>query len=384
MVPRTCTNRCISSFPTRSLLLMSTPASLKTVSGDHSSQEVVERIFSHRPIRDGLERILQAREGALIVLGTNDALGEVSVDGLDLNNASLDAARLAEVAKMDGAIILDNAWRMILTANSHLAPPPNIPTTESGARHRTAQRVAQKTLLPVVTVSKDRAVVTLYIDTEQVDLTPRWTIRKRILQHLQILVELRRRFDEADERLLRMELLGLVTSREVAHMVRMGEMVGRAATAIEAMLADSAQDPSTTETLLADRVFEVERLVQLTLDDYLGRGAESARRTLAELPKHQLAHTWLVASELGLHSVEDGQAARGNRLLYQAGFTSNNLKRLLLNAYPDAQTMLHTSVEDFMKVKGIGIKNATRLRFGFDRLLAAVHPIGQRALTDRN
>ena len=47
-----------------------------------------------------------------------------------------------------------------------------------------------------------------------------------------------------------MELLGLVTFREVAHMVRMGEMVGRAATAIETMLADSAQDPSTTETLL--------------------------------------------------------------------------------------------------------------------------------------
>ena len=363
---------------------MRASASLKTVSGDHSSQEVVERLFSHRPIRDGLERILQAQEGALIVLGTNEALGEVSVDGLELNNASLDAARLAEVAKMDGAIILDNAWRRILTANSHLAPPPNVPTTESGARHRTAQRVAQVTLLPVVTVSKDRAVVTLFIDSEQVDLTPRWTIRKRILQHLQILVELRRRFDEADERLLRMELLGLVTFREVAHMVRMGEMVGRAATAIETMLADSAQDPSTTQTLLADRVFEVERLVQLTLDDYLGQEAESARRKLAELPKHQLAHTWLVASELGLHRLEDGNAARGNRLLFRAGFTSNNLKTRLLKAYPDAQTMLHTSVEDFMKVKGIGIKNASRLRFGFDRLLAAVHPIGQRALTDQN
>lgn len=357
-------------------------ASLKPVAEEHSSQEVVERLFSHRPIRDGLERILQGREGALIVLGTNEALGEVSVDGLDLTNASMDAARLAEVAKMDGAIILDNPWTMILTANAHLAPPPNIPTTESGARHRTAQRVAQITRLPVVTVSKDRAVVTLYIDGEQVDLTPRWTIRKRILQHLQILVELRRRFDEADERLLRMELLGLVTSREVAHMVRMGEMVGRAATAIEAMLADSAQDPSTTQTLLADRVFEVERLVQLTLDDYLGDKAQTARKKLAGLPQHQLAHTWLVASELGLHGLEDGYPARGHRLLYQAGFTSNNLRTLLLNAYPDAQAMLHTSLEGFMTVKGIGIKSATRVRFGFDRLLAAVHPIGQRVMPD--
>jgi diadenylate cyclase len=344
----------------------------------------VERLFSHRPIRDGLERILQAREGALIVLGINDALQEVSVDGLDLTNVSLDAARLAEVAKMDGAIILDNLWTLILTANAHLAPPPNIPTTESGARHRTAQRVAQITRLPVVTISKDRAVVTLYIETDQVDLTPRWTIGKRILQHLQLLVEMRRRFDEADERLLRMELLGLATSREVAHMLRMGEMVGRAANSIETMLADSAQDPSTTQTLLADRVFEVERLVQLTLADYLGEEAQAARKKLASLPQYQLAHTWLVASEIGLQGPENNCVARGNRLLYQAGFTSNNLKTLLLNAYPDARTMLHTSVEGFMTVKGIGIKNATRVRFSFDRLLAAVHPIGQRIMSDHN
>ncbi len=341
-------------------------------------------MFSHRPIRDGLERILQAREGALIVLGTNLALGDISVDGLDLTAAGLDAARLAEVAKMDGAIILDNEWRMILTANAHLAPPPNIPTTESGARHRTAQRVAQITGLPVVTVSKDRAVVTLYINAEQVDLTPRWTIRKRILRQLQILVELRKRFDEADERLLRMELLGLVTAREVAHVVRMGEMVARAASAIETMLADSVQDPSATEALLADRVFEVERLVRITLSDYLADDAEAARAKLAGLPNHQLAHTWLVVAELGLDKSEDGLIPRGNRLLYQSGFNSEYLRTLLFGAYPDAQKMLHSSVEGFMEVKGIGIKNATRLRFGFDRLLASVHPIGQRAITDHN
>lgn len=318
------------------------------------------------------------------MLGTNLALGDVSVDGLDLTSASLDAARLAEVAKMDGAIILDDEWRMILTANAHLAPPPNIPTTESGARHRTAQRVAQITRLPVVTVSKDRAVVTLYINTEQVDLTPRWTIRKRVLQQLRILVELRKRFDEADERLLRMELLGLVTAREVAHMVRMGEMVGRAATAIESMLADSVQVPSTAETLLADRVFEVERLVGLTLQDYLQDRAESARKKLADLPNHQLARTWLVASELGLDESEEGLAPRGNRLLYQADIHSEDLRTLLFGAYPDAQRMLHSSLESFMEVRGIGIKSATRLRFRFDRLLASLDPIGQRTITEPN
>ena len=359
-------------------------ASLQTVVGAHSSQEVVERLFSHRPIRDGLERILQSREGALIVLGSNPELRCISVDGLHIASDSFDAARLAEVAKMDGAIIIDELWNRILTANAHLSPPADIPTTESGSRHRTAERTAQVTGLPVVTVSKDRAVVTLYINSEKVDLTPRWTIRRRILHHLQILVAMRKRFDDAEEHLLRMELLDLVTSREVAHTVRLGELVARAASAIETMMADSAQDPGTTAALLADRVFEVEKLVQLTLEDYLGEEAAAARRKLAGLLNYQLAHTWLVESEIGLNKLEDVLVPRGHRLLYEAGFASKRLKETLLEEFPDAQAMLHTSLGGFMEVKGIGKKTATRLRHYFDRLLAAVHPIGQRVLTDKS
>ena len=354
------------------------------MAGEHSSQEVVERFFSHRPIRDGLERILQSKQGALIVLGSNPELQGISVDGLHIASDSFDAARLAEVAKMDGAIIIDDSWNRILTANAHLSPPADIPTTESGSRHRTAERTAQVTGLPVVTVSQDRAVVTLYINSEQVDLTPRWTIPKRILHHLQILLAMRKRFDDAEEHLLRMELLDLVTSREVAHTVRLGELVSRAGSAIETMMADSAQDPGTTAALLADGVFEVEKLVQLTLEDYLGEEAAAARRKVAGLLDHQLAHTWLVESEIGLNKLENVLVPRGRRLLYEAGFASERLKETLLEELPNAQAMLHTSLEGFMEMKGIGKKTATRLRHYFDRLLAAVHPIGQRVLTDKS
>lgn len=359
-------------------------ATLKAVVGEQSTQAVVERLFSHSPIRDGLERILQASEGALIVLGSNPELQYISVDGLQIASHSFDAARLAEVAKMDGAIILDNSWKHILTANAHLSPPVDLPTTESGSRHRTAQRTAQVTGLPVVAVSKDRAVVTLYVKSEQVDVTPRWTIRRRILHHLQILVLMRKRFDEADERLLRMELLGLVTSGDVAYMVRLGELVIRAASGIEAMVVDSAQNPGVTTALVADQLFDVERVLQMTLRDYLGEEAETARGVLAGVQAQKLAHTWAVEAEIGLSELEGDLLPSGNRLLYKAGFVSQRLKETLLEDFPNAQAMLHAPIDRFMKVKGVGPKTATRLRRYFDRLLAAVHPIGQRVLTDRH
>lgn len=358
-------------------------ASLKAVAGDRTTQKVVERLFSHFPIRDGLERILQAREGALVVLGSNPDLQDISVDGLQIASRGFDAARLSEVAKMDGAIILDNSWKSILTANAHLSPPVDLPTTESGSRHRTAQRTASLTALPVVTVSQDRAVVTLYFNSEQVDLTPRWTIRRRILHHLQFLVVMRKRFDEAEEHLLRMEMLGLVTRRDVAHTLGLGELVVRAASGIEAMVVDSAQDPDTTAAVVADRVFEVEKLLQLTLRDYLDDQGDEARMALAGVPGHHLAHTWAVETEIGLFDVEGELVPRGHRLLYRTGVVTKRLREILLEDFSDAQALLHAPVERFMEVKGVGHKTATKLRRYFDRLLAAVHPIGQRVLTDR-
>jgi len=357
-------------------------ASLKAVVGDRTTQEVVERLFSHRSIRDGLERILQAGEGALIVLGSNPALQDISVDGLQIASVGFDAARLSEVAKMDGAIVLDNSWTSILTANAHLSPPVDLPTTESGSRHRTAQRTAHLTGLPVVTVSMDRAVVTLYFNSQQTDLTPRWTIRRRIRHHLQILVVMRKRFDEAEEHLLRMELLGLVTSRDVAHMLRLGELVVRAASGIEAMVVDSAQDPDTTAAGVADQVFEVEKLLQLTLRDYLGDRGDEARGTLAGVLGHKLAYTRVVAAEVGLDDLDGELVPRGRRLIHKTGFVNKRMREILLGDFPDAQTLLHAPLERFMEVKGVGPKTATNLRHYFDRLLAAVHPIGQRVLTD--
>ena len=318
----------------------------------------------------------------MIVLGSNLNLQDISVDGLRIASDGFDAARLSEVAKMDGAIILDNSWKSILIANAHLSPPVDIPTTESGSRHRTAQRTAHVTGLPVVTVSKDRAVVTLYFNSEQADLTPRWTIRRRILHHLQILVVMQKRFDEAEEHLLRMELLGLVTTRDVADMLRLGELVVRATAGIEAMVVDSAQDPDTTAAVVVDRVSEVERLLRLTLRDYLGAEGDDARGALAGVQGHKLAHTRLVETEIGLSDLEGDIVPHGHRLLYRTGVVTNRMMEVLSEHFPDAQALLHAPWERLVEVKGVGHKTATRLRRYFDRLLAAVHPIGQRVLTD--
>ena len=63
---------------------------------------------------------------------------------------------------MDGAIVLSEDSKRILLANTQLIPNYNIPTTETGTRHRTAERVARQTGAIVISISQRRNVITVY------------------------------------------------------------------------------------------------------------------------------------------------------------------------------------------------------------------------------
>src|SRR5512135_3376848 len=112
----------------------------------------LEKIAPGMPLREGLERILRAQTGALVVLGESPVVQQVSSSGFSIDE-DFTPQRLSELAKMDGAIIVSADASKIVRANVHLVPDPSIPTLESGTRHRTAERVARQTNFPVVAVS---------------------------------------------------------------------------------------------------------------------------------------------------------------------------------------------------------------------------------------
>src|SRR6516162_8240871 len=148
-----------------------------------------------RPLREGLDRILQAGMGALIVVGDGPEVLGICSGGL-LLDAEFTPQRLSELAKMDGAIILASDASRIARANVHLVPNPNVPTTETGTRHRTAERVARSIGVPVISVSEDMAVLTVYMhdSKHQLDAIP--SILNRCNQALQTLERYKTRLSE--------------------------------------------------------------------------------------------------------------------------------------------------------------------------------------------
>ena len=166
-------------------------------------------------LRDGLERILRGRTGALIVLGSDRAVDAISTGGFTLE-VPFSATALRELAKMDGAIILDTEASRILRAAVHLMPDQTIYSEETGTRHRTADRVARMTGYPVISVSQSMQTIALYVGGLRYVLEDAGSILSRANQALATLERYKMRLDEVSSTLSALEIEDLVTVRDVA------------------------------------------------------------------------------------------------------------------------------------------------------------------------
>src|SRR5688500_17917597 len=145
-------------------------------------------------LRAGLDRILQAKMGGLVVVGAGPEVLNICSGGF-LLDAAFSPQRLSELAKMDGAIILAGDCSRVARANVHLVPDPFIPTAETGTRHRTAERVARQLKVPVVSVSEEMSVVSVYRGDEKEVLEPIPSLLARANQAIQTLERYRHRLD---------------------------------------------------------------------------------------------------------------------------------------------------------------------------------------------
>ena len=135
------------------------------------------------------------------------------------------ATRLRELAKMDGAIVLDDEHPQIVRAAVHLMPDPTIPTEESGTRHRTAERVAMQTGFPVISVSQSMRIIGLYVDGRRYVLEDSAAILSRANQALATLERYKLRLDEVSGTLSALEIEDLVTVRDAMGVAQRLEMV---------------------------------------------------------------------------------------------------------------------------------------------------------------
>ena len=219
-------------------------------------------------LRDGLERILRGRTGALLVLGSDKVVDSISTGGFFLD-VPFTATGLRELAKMDGALVLDKDASRILHAAVHLMPDPAIHSDETGTRHRTADRVARQSGFPVISVSQSMQIIAVYVGEIRYVLEDSGQILSRANQALATLERYKLRLDEVSSTLSALEIEDLVTTRDVAVVAQRLEMVTRIAREIEDYVLELGSDGRLLSLQLDELVTGVDLERELVIRDYL-------------------------------------------------------------------------------------------------------------------
>jgi diadenylate cyclase len=340
-------------------------------------RSVLAQVAPGTALRDGLERILRGSTGALIVLGEDKSVNQISSGGFNVNIA-FTATRLRELAKMDGAVLCDREATQILAAAVQLLPDPSIPTDEQGTRHRTADRVSRQTGLPVVSVSKSMNIIALYLDGRRYVLEDSASILSRANQALATLERYKQRLDEVAGSLSALEIEDLVTVRDVAIVAQRHEMVRRIAAEISSYVVELGTDGRLLalqhDELIAGTADEQKLVVQ----DYVpnltrrNRAVEKALEALAVLDSASLLDLGQVAVALGLPGDIDSQdlpvQPRGFRLMAKVPRLPEVVIEKLISHFGGLQKILAATVEDLRDVEGVGEARARKIRESLSRL----------------
>ncbi len=334
-----------------------------------------------RPLRDGLDRVLLAKRGGLVVVGDQPAVLSICTGGF-LLDAEFSPQRLAELAKMDGAIILAADASRIARANVHLMPKASIPTTETGTRHRTAERLARSIDVPVISVSAAMSVITVYRNDRKQRLQPVSWLRDRSDQALATLQRFRSRFDVALGNLSSLEVEDSVSIGDVVGAIQAAEMVQRIAKEVAGYLVELGDDGRLVRLQMAELCDGVAQSLRLVVRDYLrwpAPGAGAARESvdrvidhLATLSGDELLDPHVLAGVLSLPAslvdAHTGIEPRGYRLLHRLPRFSDPIIDRIVERFVNLQQIMRASLGELEKVDGVGAAKARSLKEGLARL----------------
>jgi diadenylate cyclase len=335
--------------------------------------EALAAIAPGTPLREGLDRVLQANMGALVVIGDGPEVLAVSSGGF-LLDAEFSAQRLSELAKMDGAIVVTADASRIARANVHLVPDPSVPTSETGTRHRTAERVARSLDIPVISVSEDMSIITVYRGRHKHRVQPTPALLANAGQALQTLERYKHRLDTVEGQLNALEVRDQATVRDVALVLQRIEMVRRVAEEIYDRIVELGIEGRLVLLQLDELVAGVDDDRLLLLRDYAAEQAfDRAESALAGLADDELVELSVVARVLGLGNADQDVPVtpRGYRQLHRMPRLPDTVIEAVVARFGSLSKMLTATADELDAVGGVGAVRARAIREGFARLADA-------------
>lgn len=337
-------------------------------------QEALKMVSPGTRLREAISSILQSGNGALICIGDTKELAELSEGGFPIGTPYTPQL-IYELAKMDGAIILDAKVNRVEFANRFLKPDPQIPSDETGARHRAAERLARMAGCLVIALSERRSSVTLYVSDKKHVLDTIPTLLNKATQAIQTLDKYIQVLGEALTDLSTREFEDVVTIFDVCKAVQRCEMIVRISKEIEPYILELGTEGRLIEMQLTELMMPIDEAKLVSRDYYREKSGlrySQVEKRISDLDQEDLLKLNSISQALGyganLKTIDTYLSPRGYRVLTQTRRLTPQLIERLVQQFGSLQQIMRAPKDDLVAVEGIGEVLAERVRASLNSL----------------
>ncbi len=337
--------------------------------------DILKLIAPGTEIRQGLDNILKAKTGGLIVIGDSKEVLDL-VDGGFYINEEYTSSRLYELAKMDGAIILSSDLKKILYANAQLIPDSKIPTKETGTRHRTAERTAKQTKELVISISQRRNIITVFKDNLRYVLEDTSKVLTKANQALQTIENYKKVFDSKLNILNEYEFNDIVTLDNVITAIQRAEMVMKVVEEVQKSIYELGEEGRLVQMQLNELIGNLEKEELLIIKDYMvkqkRKTPEKILDEIIHLEYEELMLPQTISKILGYENFDNyeevGVYTKGYRILSKIPRMPNNIVENLVKSFKSFQHILVADIPKLDEVDGIGEVRARTIMQSLKRM----------------
>jgi diadenylate cyclase len=326
-------------------------------------------------LREGIDNIVHSRTGGLLVVGDLDDISHLLSGGIVLD-VDYSPAMLYQVAKMDGAIVLNGEATKIAWANVQLMPDPTILSSETGTRHRTAERVSKQTTALVIAISQRRDVVSLYVEGTKYILQDIPAVLAKANQGLATLEKYRQRLDQVSARLTQLEFDGGVVLHDALSALQRAELVTRMAVEVERYIVELGTEGRLIEMQLEETMVGVAADKTALIRDYSVEDSEgnltAVLQALGRMSHQDVLDFGRLAELLGydrkVNTLDLAVGPRGYRVLGRVPRIPKLVVQKITHELGGLEEVLATSDIELAAVDGVGAQRAKDIREGLRRL----------------
>lgn len=335
--------------------------------------ETLKLVAPGTPLRAGLDNILNANRGALIVIGNTKEVLDISQGGFYIN-CEYTPSNLYELGKMDGAIILSGDIKRILYANVHLHPCQRILSKETGTRHKTAEQVAKQTGALVIAISERRQIITLYKSNFKYILKDINEIINKTSQAVKTLEKYKDILDESIDDLTYLEIKDSVKLHHVAYVIQRMEMVWRILNEINLYIAELGTEGRLFNLQVMDSAKGLHLERENLFKDYINeekRDYVEFLKDIAQLKLEELLDLELIAKLLGYEGIDSLDlkiSPRGYRILSKIPNIPNSVLENIILTFGNIKSIMNASNKELESIDGVGKVRAARILEGLKDL----------------